>query len=110
MKLLTFLVGKISSNIVQYSMVLYAANPDIIISPPVVIALGSVAFFFNGMDVIIDLFISRERKLAANITEAEDITLGMFQIYQVLKVEQVRQQIKATDWALAEWVVISIFD
>jgi hypothetical protein len=78
-------------------MVLYAANPDIIISPPVVIALGSVAFFFSGMDVIIDLFISRERKLAVKTTEAEDVTLGMSHIYQVLKIEQVRQQIKATD-------------
>ena len=43
-------------------MVLYAVNLDALISPPAVIALGSVVMFFNGMEVVIDILIAKERE------------------------------------------------
>lgn len=55
-------VDKISSSICQYAMILYAANPDTVISPPIIISLGTITIFFNGMEVVIDLFIARERE------------------------------------------------
>ena len=57
-------LGRMGNNASQYAMVLYAAKPDITISPLVVIVLGSVAFLFSTLDVIIDFFITREHELA----------------------------------------------
>lgn len=41
-------------------MVLYAANPNAIISPTVIIILGTLAFCFSMLDIIIDLFVHWE--------------------------------------------------
>jgi len=62
-------------------MVLYAADPGTVISPPVVIALGSVGFFLSTLDVLIDIMvdftIAREPRLAAPEMGNEGHDVGM---------------------------------
>ena len=59
-------------------MILYAANySDSIISPPVVITLGTVAFFFSAMEIILDYCIGWVRGFRDTIKEADALTPGM---------------------------------
>jgi hypothetical protein len=57
------LIGKLISNTCQYSMILYAANPDTIVSPTVVISLGSVWYFLCVLDLMFEFCAERERRL-----------------------------------------------
>jgi hypothetical protein len=45
-------------------MIVYAANPDTIVSPNVILILGSVVFILSMVDVLIGCFIRWERRLA----------------------------------------------
>ena len=55
--------GKGVANICGWSMILYAANPDTIISPPVIIVLGTFVFYFNMVDIIIEINLLRREQL-----------------------------------------------
>jgi hypothetical protein len=57
---LIYPIGRTVNNVCQWIMVIYAANPESIIVPAVIIALGTVAFFFSMLDVTIDLFAPKE--------------------------------------------------
>jgi len=44
-------------------MVLYAADPNTVITPAVVVTLGSITYFFSILEVIVDGFLAREYRL-----------------------------------------------
>lgn len=52
----TKLLGRAVANSCQWGMVLCAANPDVVISPPVVLALGTIAFFVGAVDIMIEFW------------------------------------------------------
>ena len=60
-----FLVRAIN-NCCQFGMVLYASNPNAIISPPVIIALGTIAFTVSMLDVMMDMPLFKEQQGACN--------------------------------------------
>jgi len=53
-------------------MVLYAADPHTIISPTVVIALGSVSYLSCVLDFMFEFCADRERRIAGNKIGARD--------------------------------------
>ena len=61
--------GRASSNTAQWAMTLYAAYPDTIISPPVIIALGSLVFAFGMLDLAIDLFFPPTEKPERSLSD-----------------------------------------
>jgi hypothetical protein len=54
------MLGKYISNTAQWMMILYAANPNMIISPPVVLAFGTIAFLFSELEAAIDFWEAAE--------------------------------------------------
>jgi hypothetical protein len=56
--------GRSLVNIGNWGMIVYAANPDTIISPRVILTLGSVVFILSMVDVLIGCFLGWERRLA----------------------------------------------
>jgi hypothetical protein len=59
---MTDLLGRSLANILQWVMILYATNADIVCSPVVVIALGSIVFFLSMVDVLTEICWPRERR------------------------------------------------
>ena len=47
-------LGRAIANTCQWAMILYAANPNAVFSPPVVLTLGTVAFCVSMLDVMIE--------------------------------------------------------
>ena len=44
-------------------MVLYAADSNTVVTPAVIITLGSITYFFSILEVMVDGFIAREQRL-----------------------------------------------
>ena len=59
--LLTYQV-RAASQTWQWIMTLYAADPDTIVSPTVIIAFGSLVYFFSLLDVAIDVWFPRDHR------------------------------------------------
>lgn len=62
--LLTFLIftGQLINSTFQYAMLLYAADPTItVITPAVIVTLGSITYFFSVLEVIVDGFLAQQR-------------------------------------------------
>lgn len=60
---LIILLGRTIANGCQWAMILYAATyPNSVISPPVILALGTVIYFISTLDAMIDLWRSRGRR------------------------------------------------
>jgi len=57
------LTGQLMNSTFQYAMVLYAADPTTVIAPAVIVTLGSITYFFSVLEVIVDGFLARERRL-----------------------------------------------
>jgi hypothetical protein len=46
------------ANACQWAMILYAANPDVeIISPPIILVLGTITFVVGMVDIWIEILI-----------------------------------------------------
>jgi hypothetical protein len=46
------------ANACQWAMILYAANPDVeIISPPVILVLGTITFVVGMVDIWIEIWL-----------------------------------------------------
>ena len=54
-------LGKMVSNSAQWIMTVCTANADMIISPTVIIALGTIVFIFSILEVAIDYWELHER-------------------------------------------------
>ena len=48
----------------QWVMTLYAADPDLIISPRVIVAMGCIVYFFAMLDIAMDYWFPRDRRAA----------------------------------------------
>jgi hypothetical protein len=65
-------------------MALYAfMEKDSIISPVVLLSLGCVAFFFDMLDIMIDIYILIVRPVEVDNTRERKINAGLLQIYGV---------------------------
>ena len=70
-----FCVGQVINSTCQFAMVLYSLNTIII--PPVVIALGSVAYFCSVFEIMVGRLLAREHQLGRdNIVHGEPGTRG----------------------------------
>jgi len=50
-------------------MVLYAAGPTSVIMPGVIVTLGSIAYFCSLLEVVLNGFLARERRLQREIAQ-----------------------------------------
>src|SRR5947207_8562829 len=48
-------LGRTASQVCQWAMTLYSTNTGTFVSPLAITVLGSVAFFFSMMDILIDM-------------------------------------------------------
>jgi hypothetical protein len=53
--------GRSINNLCQGTIVAITANPDSVVSPPLVLALGTIAFLVSMVDIIIEIYIPRAR-------------------------------------------------
>jgi hypothetical protein len=73
-------------------MVLYAADPDTLLSPTVVIALGSVSYLSCVLDLMFEFCANRERRIAANEFGPRDpaVGIGSYQRFLIVQINDFR--------------------
>jgi hypothetical protein len=47
------------ANTGQLAMIFYAANPDTVIYPPIILLLGSIVYFLSMMDIALEIWARR---------------------------------------------------
>jgi hypothetical protein len=53
-------LGRAIANSCQRAMILYAANPNTVLSPPIILTLGTVTFCVSMLDVMIEFVFIRK--------------------------------------------------
>lgn len=56
------LIGRAIANGCQWGMILYAAPSNTVISPPVILTLGTVTFVVSMLDIMIEFWRPRDRE------------------------------------------------
>jgi hypothetical protein len=44
------------ANTGQLAMIFYAANPDTVMSPPIILLLGSIVYFVSMMEIALEIW------------------------------------------------------
>jgi len=47
------------ANTGQLAMIFYAVNPDTVVSPPIILLLGSIVYFVSMMDIALEIWMRR---------------------------------------------------
>ena len=55
-------IVKLISQTCQWIMTLYAADPDMVISPPAIVILASIVYLFAILDIAMDVWFPRDRR------------------------------------------------